>query len=29
MERVHVFAINPYLKGNKGKVFSYNIDTYD
>ena len=22
-------AINPYRKGNKGKVFSYNIDTYD
>ena len=29
MERVHVVAINPYRKGNKGKVFSYNIDTYD
>ena len=26
---VHVVAINPYRKGNKGKVFSYNIDTYD
>ena len=25
----HVVAINPYRKGNKGKVFSYNIDTYD
>ena len=29
MEVVHVVAINPYRKGNKGKVFSYNIDTYD
>ena len=29
METVHVVAINPYCKGNKGKVFSYNIDTYD
>lgn len=29
METVHVVAINPYSKGNKGKVFSYNIDTYD
>ena len=29
MEIVHVVAINPYRKGNKGKVFSYNIDTYD
>ena len=29
METVHVVAINPYRKGNKGKVFSYNIDTYD
>ena len=29
MEIVHVVAINPYCKGNKGKVFSYNIDTYD
>ena len=29
MEIVHVVAINPYSKGNKGKVFSYNIDTYD
>ena len=29
MELVHVVAINPYRKGNKGKVFSYNIDTYD
>ena len=26
---VHVVAINPYRKGNKGKVFSYNMDTYD
>ena len=26
---VQVVAINPYRKGNKGKVFSYNIDTYD
>ena len=29
METIHVVAINPYRKGNKGKVFSYNIDTYD
>ena len=29
METVHVVAINPYRKGNKGKVFSYNIDTHD
>ena len=29
MEIVHVVAINPYRKGNKGKVFSYNIDAYD
>ena len=29
METVHVVAINSYRKGNKGKVFSYNIDTYD
>ena len=29
MEIVHVVAINPYSKGNKGNVFSYNIDTYD
>ena len=29
MEIVHVVAINPYRKGNKGKVFSCNIDTYD
>ena len=29
METVHVVAINPYRKGNKGKVFSYNVDTYD
>ena len=29
METVHVIALNPYRKGNKGKVFSYNIDTYD
>lgn len=29
MEIVHVVAINPYRKGNKGKAFSYNIDTYD
>ena len=29
METVHVVAINPCRKGNKGKVFSYNIDTYD
>ena len=29
METVHVVAINPYRKGNKGKVFSYKIDTYD
>ena len=29
METVHVVAINPYRKGNKGKVFSYNMDTYD
>ena len=29
METVHVVAINPYRKGNKGEVFSYNIDTYD
>ena len=26
---VHVVAINPYRKGNKGKVFSYHMDTYD
>ena len=26
---VHVVAINPYRKGNKGKVFSYRMDTYD
>ena len=26
---VQVVAINPYRKGNKGKVFSYNMDTYD
>ena len=26
---VHVVAINPYRKGNKGKVFSYGMDTYD
>ena len=25
----HVVAINPYRKGNKGKVFSYRMDTYD
>ena len=25
----HVVAINPYRKGNKGKVFSYHMDTYD
>ena len=25
----HVVAINPYRKGNKGKVFSYGMDTYD
>ena len=25
MEIVHVVAINPYRKGNKGKVFSYNM----
>ena len=29
MEIVHVVAINPYRKENKGKVFSYNVDTYD
>ena len=29
MEIIHVVAINPYRKGNKGKVFSYNIGTYD
>ena len=29
MEIVHVLAINPYRKGNKGKVFSYRMDTYD
>ena len=29
MKIVHVVAINPYRKGNKGKAFSYNIDTYD
>ena len=29
METVHVVAINPYRKGNKGKIFSHNIDTYD
>ena len=29
MEIVHVVAINPYRKGNKGKVFSYGMDTYD
>ena len=29
MEIVHVVAINPYRKGNKGKVFSYCMDTYD
>ena len=29
METVHVVAINPYRKGNKGKVFSYHMDTYD
>ena len=29
METVHVVAINPYRKGNKRRVFSYNIDTYD
>ena len=29
MEIVHVVAINPYRKGNKGKVFSYHMDTYD
>ncbi|MCW4075146.1 hypothetical protein [Segatella copri] len=26
---VHVVAINPYRKGNKGKVFSYRMNTYD
>ena len=26
---VQVVAINPYRKGNKGKVFSYHMDTYD
>ena len=26
---VQVVAINPYRKGNKGKVFSYCMDTYD
>ena len=26
---VQVVAINPYRKGNKGKVFSYRMDTYD
>ena len=29
MEIVHVVAINPYRKGNKGTVFSYRMDTYD
>ena len=29
MEIVHVVAINPYRKANKGKVFSYGMDTYD
>ena len=29
MEIEHVVAINPYRKGNKGKVFSYRMDTYD
>ena len=29
MEIVQVVAINPYRKGNKGKVFSYRMDTYD
>ena len=29
MEIVQVVAINPYRKGNKGKVFSYHMDTYD
>lgn len=29
METVHVVAINPYRKGNKGKVFFYGMDTYD
>ena len=29
MEIVQVVAINPYRKGNKGKVFSYGMDTYD
>ena len=29
MEIVHVVAINPYRKGNKGRVFSYRMDTYD
>ena len=29
MEIVHVVAINPYRKANKGKVFSYRMDTYD
>ena len=29
METVHVVAINPYRKANKGKVFSYRMDTYD
>ena len=29
MEIVHVVAINPYRKGNKGKDFSYRMDTYD
>ena len=29
MEIVQVVAINPYRKGNKGKVFSYKMDTYD
>ena len=29
MEIVQVVAINSYRKGNKGKVFSYRMDTYD
>ncbi len=29
MEIVQVVVINPYRKGNKGKVFSYRMDTYD
>ena len=29
MEIVHVVAINPYRKGNKGKVFFFFFDTYD